>query len=375
MPTPPGLRFLVNPRDMRSTRIDAAPDAARALPEGALRLRVERFALTSNNITYAAFGDTLKYWQFFPTGEAGWGGIPAWGFAEVVDSHVDEVPVGERLFGFLPMASHLVVQPERIRAAGFVDGSAHRRELPPVYSQLLRCTADPLYHAPLEGAQAVLRPLFTTAFLLDDFLAEQQAFGAWRVVLSSASSKTACATAFCLAQRRGSAGALQVVGLTSERRRDFTASLGLYDEVLGYDELAALDPRIPVVYVDFAGDAGLRQRVHAHWAGRLVYSCAVGGTHWQQLAADEAPPGPRPVFFFAPGRVVRRSAPPPEGWGQEGLQLRIAQAWTAFVKWATLGNPPPLRVVQARGAEALTRAYFMLLAGEVDPREGWVFSL
>lgn len=30
-------------------------------------LGIEHFAFTANNITYAAFGDVVQYWNFFPT--------------------------------------------------------------------------------------------------------------------------------------------------------------------------------------------------------------------------------------------------------------------------------------------------------------------
>ncbi len=46
----------------------SAPDAGTLAP-GEVLLRIDRFSLTTNNITYAAFGDAMmKYWSFFPTG-------------------------------------------------------------------------------------------------------------------------------------------------------------------------------------------------------------------------------------------------------------------------------------------------------------------
>jgi Protein of unknown function (DUF2855) len=74
--------FLVRKDDLASTRMRTAEDAR--LADGQVRVRIERFALTSNNITYAAFGEAMSYWQFYPTGEEGWGSIPVWGFASVV---------------------------------------------------------------------------------------------------------------------------------------------------------------------------------------------------------------------------------------------------------------------------------------------------
>ena len=67
-------RILVSRTDLRQMRAAADPDApsARPLAPGEARLRIDRFALTSNNITYAAFGDAMKYWQFFPSADTAW---------------------------------------------------------------------------------------------------------------------------------------------------------------------------------------------------------------------------------------------------------------------------------------------------------------
>jgi len=88
--------------------------------------------------------------------------------------------------------------------------------------QYNRCSADPGCDAAREAELALLRPLYTTSFLIDDFLAESAFFGASRVLLSSASSKTAHGTAFYLARRKGSASAVRVIGLTLSGNVAFT---------------------------------------------------------------------------------------------------------------------------------------------------------
>lgn len=370
----PGSRLWVARADLRQARAVPDPDApgARPLAEGEARLRIERFALTANNITYAAFGEAMKYWDFFPTGDAAWGCIPVWGFAVVAESRVPGVAVGERFYGYWPMGRWLVLRPERVGARGFVAGDAHRRELPAVYNQALNCAADPSYVAAQEAEQALLKPLFTTSFLIDDFLADEGFFGAAQVLLSSASSKTALAAAFCLARRRG---AVRVLGATSPRNLDFCRSLGVYDEVLAYDALTALDPQQRTVYVDFAGDADFRRRVHQHFGDALAYSCSVGGTHWQALGGGRDLPGPKPTLFFAPAQIARRSAPPPEGWGAAVLNERIGTAWGDFLQRAAQADPPWLRVRDFTGAEAARDALEAMVAGQADPREGWMLSL
>ena len=345
---------------------------AAALAAGEVRLRVVSFALTANNVTYAAFGETMNYWGFFPTGDATTGCIPVWGFADVAESHCEGVAVGERFYGYYPMASDVVLQPARITPAGFFDGAAHRRELHAVYNQYSRCSADPGYQAAHEAVQMLLRPLFTTSFLIDDLLAENAFFGARAVILSSASSKTAYGTAFCLAlRRRAQADAPKVIGLTSPANLAYTQALGCYDEVLPYEATGTLDAGQASVYVDFSGSASVRSAVHERLADALVYSCAVGGTHWEALGSGKGLPGPRPVLFFAPAQVKKRNA----DWGPAGLQTRIAQAWAAFMKPVTDAQQPWLHVVRGRGEAAVSSTYAALLAGTVPPAQGHVLSL
>lgn len=369
-----GSRLWVLRTDPRQSRIVADPDApaVRPLAEGEVRLRIERFALTANNITYAAFGEAMHYWDFFPTGDAAWGCIPVWGFAEVAESRAAGVAVGERCYGYWPMGRWLVLRPERIGPRGFVAGDAHRSALPAVYNQAVRCAADPSYVAAQEAEQALLKPLFTTSFLIDDFLADQGFFGATQVLMSSASSKTGFAAAFCLARR---CGAVRVLGCSSPRHLDFCRSLGVYDELLAYDALPTLDPGTRTVYVDFAGDAAFRRRVHEHFGGALAYSCSVGGTHWQALGGGRDLPGPKPTLFFAPAHIARRSAPPPQGQGAAMLNERIGEAWTAFLQRAAAADPPWLRVRDFVGPQAAREALAAMVDGRADPREGWMISV
>lgn len=143
-----------------TTRLVITQDRG-ALQPGEVLLKIGRFSLTTNSITYAAFGDAvMKYWQFFPTGDADWGHMPAWGFADVAASNVEGVAVGERFYGYFPIASHLRMQPVRVTQRGFYDGGAHRSELVSAYNQYMRCSHDAGYASgagglPDAGAPAV----------------------------------------------------------------------------------------------------------------------------------------------------------------------------------------------------------------------------
>ena len=125
--------FRVRKDDLRQGEWTTTPEAL--LQDGEARLRLDRFVLTANNITYAAVGEgALAYWRFFPA-EEGWGRVPVWGYATVEESRAPGLEAGETIYGYLPMSSHLTVKPERLNGAGFVDGSAHRADLPVVYNQ------------------------------------------------------------------------------------------------------------------------------------------------------------------------------------------------------------------------------------------------
>ena len=354
------MDFLVARKDLHSCRfVELDPPT---LQPGEALLEVQAFGLTSNNITYAMFGEAMSYWDFFPA-EQDWGRVPVWGFAEVSESRHEDLVAGTRVYGSLPPSTHVVMAPARVGERGFTDSSAHRARLPPAYNGYARVDADPVYDAAHEDAQMLLRPLFFTSWLIDDFLDEADMFGAGTVVLSSASSKTSSALAYLLSRRDG----IEVVGLTSPRSAEFARSLGVYGHVVGYDELASL-PEERAVYVDMAGDAAVRSAVHEHFGEQLAHSAVVGATHHDQMGeVPESLPGPRPTFFFAPDRVTKRSA----DWGREGLEDRLAAAWHPYVEW-TQGW---LEVIHGRGKEELEHAYLDLLDGRIEPAKGHVLTL
>jgi hypothetical protein len=370
--------FQVRQGQLATTRLVEAADTP--LADGQVRVRVDRFAFTSNNITYAAFGQAMQYWQFYPVpadpdGTA-WGCIPVWGFGTVVQSLHPGVAVAERLYGYWPMASHAVLQPVRLSAGSFSDGAPHRAALHAVYNQVQRVTSDPFYTADSEDMQALLRPLFLTAWLIDDFLADNAFFGInaanpaggsrGALLLSSASSKTASATAAQLAKRPE----VEVVGLTSPGNVAFCESLGCYSRVLTYDQLNDLPADTPCVYVDFAGSGPLRQAIHTRFS-RLAYSCSIGGTHVEQLAGAKDLPGPKATLFFAPAQVKKRGAE----WGPAEFGQRLVTAWHGFRQQVANSNPPWLVVQQHPGAQAVQAAYAQVLAGRGDPRLGHMLAL
>ncbi len=363
MPQQTRGRMLIKKQDLTHIRIEEqAPPTAPAA--GEVLLAPDLFSLTTNNVTYAAYGDAMRYWEFFPADDADWGQVPVWGFATVVASAVDGVNEGERFYGYFPPASVLRVQPANVGKRGFRDSSAHRQALPAAYNQYLRCQADPLYTADSEAFQAIYRPLFITSFTLADFLADNNWFGAERVLISSASSKTAYGTGFCMGD------AVETMGLTSDHNREFVASSGCYRHTLTYPELATLDARVPTLYVDFSGDRELRSAIHHH-CPELRYSCVVGSAQTVALPKKQTLPGPAPTFFFAPDQILKRTAE----WGAQKFGEQLGDAWLRF--GAHVNNPQCelLKVVQGHGLEDARQVFGQLLAGRVKPQEGHVIRL
>ncbi|TDN21278.1 DUF2855 family protein, partial [Lactobacillus crispatus] len=145
--------------------------------------------------------------------------------------HAD-IAVGERLFGYLPMATHLVIEAAGVTPKGLRDGAAHRQEVSPVYNTYSRVSGDPAFAGRKGDEQALMRPLFMLSFLVDDYLAENEFFGARSLILSSASSKTAFGLAHLAHTQRKP---IKVIGLTSKGNVPFVQSLGCYDEIVTYD--------------------------------------------------------------------------------------------------------------------------------------------
>ena len=313
--------FLVERSNLANTSIEATTKPS--LESGQVLIRVERYALTANNITYGVAGDMIGYWQFFPA-SGDLGRIPVWGIGTVVESQCAEVEPGTRYYGYYPMSSFLVIEPKKVNDRGLFDGAEHRAALPPTYNQYSLMTAENGYPAAQDNHQMIYRPLFTTGFVLDDFFADNDFFGAKQIVLSSASSKTSFSMAYLLKSR-----GILVIGLTSKGNADFVTNMGLYDEVVTYDNVASMDAGVATAYVDMSGNREVLGAIHNHFNSNLVNSCGVGITHYDARGGQDPKtlPGAAPSMFFAPSQIQKRHAE----WGAEKFQGLLAEAWARFI--------------------------------------------
>ncbi|MFM1975232.1 MAG: hypothetical protein RL145_78, partial [Pseudomonadota bacterium] len=215
-----------------------------------------------------------------------------------------------------------------------------------------------------EGRVALLKPLFMTGFLLDDWIADERHWDSAYVISSSASSKTALSMNACLKRR----GGVKLIGLTSARSKAFVDATGYYDLVVTYDQLADL-PLEASVYVDFAGDPAVTAGVHNKLGDLLQQSIIVGGAHWdaERTAAPAALPGPKPQFFFAPAHMARLSA----AWGGAEFNRAVDAAFDRFAHESRAW----LNVVEADGFDAAQTAWKRLLDNDVSAKEGLVIRL
>ena len=353
--------------DIADARI--VPDAAAPLADGQVRVAITGFALTANNVTYALFGGPngflggdAGYWDFFADRDAP-GRLPVWGFAAVSESRVEGIAAGDTFYGYWPMASGAVLTPASLTGTGFIDGTPRRRALPLTYNNYQRLDALGDYRAEHHDLWPVFRPLYMTGWLIADQLADEGDFGADRILVASASSKTAIGLAHALRLREGPRP--RVTGLTSAANVAAVETTGLYDEVVTYDAIDAL-PAGPAAYVDMAGNGAVTARVHHHFGDQLTASIIVGKSHWDADGGEAALPGPARLPFFAPGRVDKRVA----DWGGAGLASRMAAGWLSFMDLA----PSLLRIDHRQGSEGALDAYRQLIAGQVDPAVGIIVT-
>lgn len=363
MPT----QFEVQRKSIENARISQLPTVA--LGAGEARLRIDFFAFTANNLSYAVAGDMLGYWQFFPPqgGDDEWGVIPVWGFADVIElgpeAEAAGLAIGDRLYGYFPPAEEVVMTPVNVKADSLFDGAVHRAALPPLYNRYVRMPASSAEVRPREVAQALFGPLYTTGFCIFDQLQQQDWYGAEQVLVISASSKTSMGVAYGFPEADD---APPVVGLTSAANAEFVESLGIYDQTVCYDDLSTVVKR-PSVIVDMAGNSTLAGQLQTLLGDDLCYYITVGLTHWDQNAGGLAGDEGKREMFFAPSYMFKR--------GKELAPGEFAALAEAYTNRAAAASMAWLELESQQGLESLAAEYPQVCAGKISPRRGLIFNL
>ena len=353
--------FLVHKTELNNTKISESekPD----LQEGEVLFKVDKYAMTTNNITYAVVGHKIGYWKFFPAEEP-FGIVPVWGYADVTDSKHEGVRVGERFYGYFPMSNFLKIKAGKCSPFGITDGSEHRAELAPIYNSYSNTKSDISYNKEMEDYAPIIRPLFTTSFLNYQFLKTESFFEAEQIIITSASSKTAMGLAFMLKKNQNEDGK-KVVGLTSPRNVEFVKSTGYYDEVITYDDLENDLNQKDSTVVDMAGNSKLLFRIYDFLGEKLKYSSLIGLTDW--TSEKEFKELPRSKFFFAPAFAQQLF----KEWGMGKANKEIANAGAEFTQAASKW----MDLVYLNDFESLSELYHEMLKGKVDPKKGNIVKI
>ncbi|MEQ0565861.1 DUF2855 family protein [Amycolatopsis sp. NEAU-NG30] len=358
MPTRENWEVLVKRDDITATEI-RVPEPA-ALQPGEVRLEVERFGLTANNVSYAKFGagNLIAFWNAFPAPPE-YGRVPVWAFVRVAESRNDAIAVGSRYFGYVPMASHHTVQAQ-VTPRGFLDTSPERGFLHPWYLTF-QSVGEP---DELDDFRALMRPVFPASFTLADLVERQAAQGAKSLIVTSASCKTAIGLAEELRARQTG---IATVGITSADKKAFVESLGVYGEVATYDAFESAGVTAPAVLVDFTGSAKVLHAVYAQFAPSLTQGVLIGFNHPEP--GEQAPaglPDPQPELFFTP--MVEDHTIGEEG--ADAYYARYHEAETRYLRsmasWLTIRH--------GQGPAAVADAFRSLATGTQAPDEGRVLT-
>lgn len=356
----------LNLEDFRDTSIaegyKISPDA---LEDGQVLVRVDKLALTSNSISYVIAGKSglLPYLDLFPS-PAGSAQVPCWGYADVVHSKHSDVLEGERLYGFFPIASHVILAPGKITERQFTDTAPHRAAIAPFYNEYSYARREPGYAPAFEDTIMLFRPLFGTSYLLQSFLEDHDFFGAQSVVISSASAKTAMGFGYLLRKHHGER--IKVIGITSRRNKDFVMGLNAYDSVLTYDEIEHLEKGQKTAFFDVAGNSEVAQRVHLRLGDSIKYSGHVGQTHWDAGSEETAQtlPGAPPAFWSGPDQVMAlRERHGAAGMGKL-IQAEMIEFLTTAYGW--------INTVPSDGAHDVEQRLKVMLDGQIKANEGVV---
>jgi hypothetical protein len=336
------------------------------LDDGEVLVKVDRFAFTANNITYAVVGDQFGYWQFFPptTNDKNWGILPVWGFADVVASNADGVPVGERLFGYFPPATYLKMLPTHPNKLSWIDGAEHRNVLPSGYNLYRRVLAEPNYNKAMDDYRMLLYPLHLTSFCLHDRLQSNDWYGAKQVVIISASSKTSIGLGYALADDKN---APKSIGITSASNIDMVSQLEVYDQNISYDNISQIDPTVVTVIVDMSGNSQVLAQLHQHLGDNFTFCLRVGFTHWDVVNNPSEQLSSRSASFFAPEHIQNRL----KDWGS----MLFEQKTSAFVQSTISRSSSWLKLTELEGLSGLSSVYQDVCEGKVNPESGLIINM
>ncbi|KAJ3416186.1 hypothetical protein HDV05_002831 [Chytridiales sp. JEL 0842] len=337
--------------------------------DGSIRIKIEKIGLTANNRTYVVIALDMGYSKFFEV-SSGKTAIPAWTIGTIVQSKHKELGVGTKIYGYLPVSDYYDVKVSSISVTGF---SVAYPQLPPdfsIYGDFSILSKDPSYSSDKEDSILLFKPLWTTSFLLKYFLEHKQFFGADAVLISSATSKTSFCLAHLLTKLGDSKRPIRVIGITSRKNEAFARSLGVYTDIVLYENVAKFK-QLKTVYVDVAGDPKLLQSLMNDFGENYLRGILVGLSHFdsqekKEPALQADPSASKNEWFFAPewGKKIRAELGPRE------VMNRMGKGWNMLLNDA----PKWINYKNFVGEKQIEQVYGQLCDGSVNPNEGLIVS-
>lgn len=360
-------QFQVNKKLFFKYELTETPTENRSIEAGQILVKIDRFAYTANNITYAATGDLIRYWEFFPstgTQKEQMGVIPVWGFANVVDSKVNGIPVGDRIYGYFPPTGHLKMNPIKIQEQRFFEGAKHRSTLPMGYNLYRRVNNEPGYNKKFDNDRALLFPLYLTSYCIWDSLQDKLWHQAEQIVVLSASSKTSIGLGYAL---KGDHNAPKSIGVTSQRNLELVGKMGVWDKLITYEDVGNIDPSVPTLIVDMSGNNVVMEQLHQQLGEQMKFTLKVGLTHWTKANPNTGTINERNKFFFAPAHIEKRF----QDWGPALFDEKINTFFMETIKKTSTW----LIYNEMKGLEALAKIHPEICQGTRPPTEGVIIKL
>ena len=110
--TDSAYRLSLDIDDFRQSRVEFQSQTHNELIDGEICIRIDKIAMTANSISYGFAGKSglIRYLDIYPASE-GYANLPCWGYGDIVQSNHQHITVGDRINGFLPIASHIKKMP------------------------------------------------------------------------------------------------------------------------------------------------------------------------------------------------------------------------------------------------------------------------
>ncbi|KAL3428617.1 hypothetical protein BDV09DRAFT_75216 [Aspergillus tetrazonus] len=417
--------------------IDLPPSDSSPLKQSSVRIRSSLLSLSSNNLTYALYGNFLRWWDAYPVPQSApapynntteWGIVPAWGLATVLESTLPGIPQGTVLFGFWPTGSHAVdleLNPSELDGH-WKEVSEHRAHLMPLYNRYRVFDTQGKDLAEFAWDAAV-GTIFVAGYLMSEYIftsdpavrppihpcgiVTDQGVQDWtaadadlsRAVLVSlgASTKTARSMAYNLFQRPSGTGPLGLLQFTSSLGPIGEAARALNEAngkskfavgILGYPDvglaakwLADIEP-LPrkVVIADFGSRDGVLERVvedikkTESLQGVEIVVIAVGN---QQKVYTLGEIQAQQASFASLNKVQMNTSDVYEAAiklrGAADYFREVDQAWESWLENREAAAPD-LHLVWGEGIageEGIEAGWDKLCASSVAPREALVYRI